>query len=332
VFLSASLTAIAATGHAAPQPAPDPPDVVAAREQFVRGSDNARQGRWAEALQAFEASAKLRPHAVTTFDIGICQRAMGSFTLARQTFEQALAQNEASGRTELAESLAAEDRGYSAEIGHLLATAVVDLNPPTATIAVDGRPLGARGEGPSRVMVVGIRDPGPPEPAPGAHFELQLNPGPHVITLSRPGFADAVLTRTMAPGTTTDLKLSLDRLPAVIHVVSSQEGAVVAVNDLDLGVAPIDLSRPAGLYHVVVRKPGYKPYASDVTVRPGEELSLNALLVKHETPLVQRWWFWTIAGAVVAGAAGTTYALTRGQSTVQEPLDGGGLGWVARSK
>lgn len=326
-----ALASIGTRAHAQ-APAAESTEVVQARDEFVRGSERAKRAQWAEALQAFERSAKLRPHAVTTFNIGVCQRAMGNYTLARDSLLRAATQNQASGGAELADSLVAENQALLTQIDQLLATANVMLEPATATVTVDGRPLAARGEGASRIMVAGVREPGRGDPAPSQNFRLLLNPGVHVITLARPGFAEAVITRTLAPGSTTDLKLQLDRLPATMHVTSNEEGAVVTVNNVDVGVAPVDVSRPAGEYHVTVSKPGFKRYESDVTVRSGEELTLGASLSKYETPLTQRWWFWTVAGAVVVGAGVGTYALTRGESTVQEPLNGGGLGWTVKAR
>jgi hypothetical protein len=309
----------------------DPPEVAEARQEFVRGSEHAKRAQWAEALQAFEHSAKLRPHSVTTFNIGVCQRAMGNFALARATFQHAVEENRARGGGELADSLVAQDGAFIAEIEALLATAMVTLEPATATVAIDGRPL-ALLDAPSgeKVAVAGIREPGRGEPAPSGQFRLLVDPGTHVFTFARPGFADALVTRTFAPGATLDVKLSLDRLPAIIHVTATQPNAVVMVNDVDVGVAPVDLSRPAGDYRVVVRSAGYDRYETSVSLQPGQEMTLSAALRKHEVPITAKWWFWTIGGAVVAGAAVGTYALTRQGSTVEEPLNGGGLGWTAK--
>src|SRR4051812_5017686 len=74
--------------------ADDPTAVAKAREEFTRANEAGKKAQWAEALQAFERSAKLRPHAVTTFNIGVCQRAMGNYTLARDTLLRALTEND----------------------------------------------------------------------------------------------------------------------------------------------------------------------------------------------------------------------------------------------
>ncbi|GAC1531995.1 MAG: hypothetical protein NVS3B10_27190 [Polyangiales bacterium] len=307
----------------------EPAEVVEARAAFVTGTDLAKRSQWAEALTSFSRSASLRPHAVTTYNLAICHRAMGNYTLARRTFEQALADSRATEPPQMPAALVAEAKTYTTEIDGLLSIANVRLSPANAAIAVDGRPLEVRGD---RVLVAGVRPPGQGEPPPAGEFRLLLNPGTHVFTVSRAGFADAVVNKTMIPGATTPLDLELDRLPATIHVVSSQDGAVVAVNGLDIGIAPLDVSRPAGNYRVIVRKSGFKAYDQQLAVQPGQEIELRAPLSKDEVSLTSRWWFWTAAGVLVTGVAAGTYALTRTESTHQQPLDGGGLGWAAKIK
>jgi hypothetical protein len=304
-------------------------DVAQARAEFVRGTDLAKRAQWAEALAAFEGSAKLRPHAVTTYNIGICQRAMGNYTQARLTFAQALAENDKSDPKQLADTLVAEDKTFINEIDGLLATVNVQLSPANAAVAVDGRPLAAREAG---VLVAGVLPPGPGEAAPSAAFKVTLNPGAHVFTFSRGGFADAVVNKTVTPGATMELRLELDRLPATMHIASSETGSIVIVDGVDVGVAPVDVSRPAGPHRVLVQKQGFKKYEAQVDAQPGQELDLRATLPREETAITSRWWFWTAAGVVVVGVAAGTYALTRSETTRQDPLDGGGLGWTVKAR
>jgi hypothetical protein len=65
-------------------------------------------------------------------------------------------------------------------------------------------------------------------------------------------------------------------------------------------------------------------------MQPGQKVDLRAALAKEDNAITKRWWFWTAAGVLVVGVAAGTYALTRGETTRQEPLDPGGLGWTVR--
>jgi hypothetical protein len=310
-----------------------PADALAeARAQFVHGTELVKKTQWAEALAAFEQSASRRPHAVTTFNIAVCERAIGRYTRARKMLLLALEQGGTAGR-ELPESLAVEAKTYLDEINRLLPRARVRLEPANADLAVDGRPLEAlaptasdTGAASRLVLVAGVRAPDRGEPPPSASFELLLDPGAHVITLSRKGFADAVVNRSFAPGSTTDLELYLDRLPATLHIASDRPNAIVTIDGTDVGATPASVSRPGGSYQIVVKKKGFTSYASQIVVRSGEELSLSARLPPEKPAITARWWFWTGAAVSVSGAVTATYFATR-PDPQRPPLDGGGLGW-----
>jgi hypothetical protein len=305
--------------------------VEKARQLFAQGTEQVKAAEWSQALASFERSAALKPHAITTYNIGACQRAIGSYARARTTFARALERN--ASTHELPDSLAEAATGFVAEIDRLLSHASVIVTPADALIAVDGAPLAVyEPTAPAPTiplpprMVAGLRTPGPGEAPPAAAFELVLDPGAHVFVLSRKGFGDVVHNRTFAPASTTTLKLELDRLPGVMHIASNQDRAVVTVAGVDVGMAPVDVTRPAGSYQVVVKKEGFVPYASQVVLNPGDEVSLRGQLAPKSKSIVERWWFWTGVAVLVAGVATTTYFVTRPAPT-RPPLDGGGLGW-----
>lgn len=79
------------------EPQPEDSRTLRAREEFLRGTELVQKAQWAEALGAFERSAKLRPHAITRFNIGACQRALRRYTRARASLLQALEQNKEGG-------------------------------------------------------------------------------------------------------------------------------------------------------------------------------------------------------------------------------------------
>jgi hypothetical protein len=157
-----------------------------------------------------------------------------------------------------------------------------------------------------------------------------LDPGAHVFVITREGFTDAVHTETVRPGEKRALELVVERLPAALNVQADRDNAVVTVNRLDVGLAPVRLERPAGNYHVVVRRSGFVPYEVDAFLKPGQKTDIRATLKEEKPSLLSRWWFWTAAGVVVVGAATTTYLLTR-PAPERPALDGGGLGWTAKA-
>lgn len=295
-----------------------------ARAEYVAGQKEVEQQHWGEALAAFERSLAVRPHALTIYNIGVCERNLGRYTRARRTLKAAVDRNAASSGNELAASYLEETKGYLALIDQTLARIEVTIEPADATLQVDGRPLFVDESG---SLVAGIEAPGPGKIPTKARFSLLVDPGTHVFTLTRQGFSTLNVSKTWGATSKDHLELSATKMPARIRVRSDREGSVVRVGGVDVGIAPVEIDRPAGSYDVVVTKVGFVTYKSSVSVRPGEQADLSATLREETIPLTSKWWFWTAASVVVTGAAVGTYYLTRPAPT-RSPADGGGLGWV----
>lgn len=305
--------------HPKETPAPKEPEaanVAQARAEFLTATEHVKSSRWGEALAAFERSAAHRPHAITTYNIGACERALSRYTRARRTLKRAVEDS----KGELPASFAEEAKQWLAEIDTLLVRVNVTLRPADAALLIDGAPLTRDGDS---LVALGDGD----VKNPGGSFKLVIDPGAHSFAITRTGFANAVVMKTFAPGAKQDVTLDLQSLPATIHIAANRPDAVVSVDDLDSGVAPIQITRPAGVYKVAVRKPGYVPYLATIKVAPGEQPSLQASLAEETKPLYKKFWFWAAATVVVAGAATLTYFLVRPDPERPEP-NGGGLGWV----
>jgi hypothetical protein len=313
-----------------PDAGPDADATARARAAFVAGAELAALMLWGEALVRFEESARLRPHAGTTYNIGVCQRSLGQYTRARATLRRALAEDARAGGGELAEDIEGNIAAHLAELELVIASLEVTLAPRRARISVDGRPLEHAGDADGApVLIAGTLAAGPGRAPPAGRFRLFLDPGRHVFVISRKGFSDAVVEREVAPGSRGVLALELERLPGTLHIAASEPRAAVAVDGVDIGLAPVVLSRPAGSYHVRVQKDGFDPYETDVTLSAAQRVDLLAPMRLEEPGLHERWWFWATLGGAIASAVVTTYVATRPEPE-RAPLDGGSLGWTIR--
>lgn len=297
-----------------------------ARAAFLEGTALVQKSQWAEAIDAFERASVIAPHAITTYNLGACERATGHFTSAYTRFETALTQHAASGGKELPPSLLAETRAFLDELTHIMVRVTMRVEPDGATLAVDGRPLEPVDPAADPPLLTLARRAAAGAAPPARRFALLLDPGAHVFVFARKGFANAVVNRSFRPGETAELNLSLDLLPATLHIGSNRPRAVVSVDGIDIGPAPADLRRSPGAHDVSVREPGFTSYVTRVSLSPGEETRLDAALAPEKPSLFTRWWFWTAAGVVVAGAAVATYALTRPEPQRAE-VGSGTLGW-----
>lgn len=331
--LPALLGAVPSAAEPAPSPEPPPgaADVVEqARALYLEGLQQVREAHWAEALAAFERSRALRPHAMTTYNIGACERALGNYTRAQQQLTRALSDPHAD--VELPPSIVTQAQAFVDEIQRLLVRVTLVVEPAGTSITFDGRPLWRDPAEKARPrLIAGISAPGPGGPAPARELEIVADPGAHVITLSRSGFGDVVINKTYRPGQVASERWVLEELPATIRIASNERFALVSVNGKDVGSAPVDVLRPPGVYRVEVTKPGFVHYAADVRVMAGEEAVLRATLVREKPSLLSKWWFWTAAATLAGGVATVTFLAARGEARAERPpLDGGSLGWVAK--
>lgn len=325
--LCCSGLSIPANAKAAP-PASADSDILEARKQFVAGNELAKTSQWAQALAAFEKSAQLRSHPLTTFNMAVCERALGRLTRSRLLFSQSITAAEREP-SEFPASRLEEARGYVTTMDAELVRLEVHLAPPDAAMLVDGRALVVEtAAGATPVATAGLGTPGLLEAAPGKAFALVVDPGTHFFRIVAKGHADVTLTKAYGPGTRSVLDLELARLPATFRVTSNVLDPIVTVNGADVGFAPVAISRPAGTYHVVVRKPGFDTFDVRLPLLAGQDVDLPAKMAEEKTPLTKRWWFWTAIGSALAGGAVLTYALTR-ESPAPPPYTGGTTGWVA---
>lgn len=193
-----------------------------ARELFVRGTRLAKQGQWHEALDAFEQSAELRSHAVSTYNIAYCERALGRYTRSWISFTRALEEHASPDGGELPPDLLRSARVYRPEVEQKLARATVRV-PPDARLAVDERPLEPLEEG---LLAAGTRERGAPEGVSVETFELVADAGEHTFLLTKAGSPETVVRRALSVGDNGTIVLELgEARPAEAEPVTARPPA-----------------------------------------------------------------------------------------------------------
>jgi tetratricopeptide (TPR) repeat protein len=202
---------------ASESPAPRTADeqrIEDARASFRRGTELARQARWLDALEAFERSASLRAHPITSYNIAYCLRALARYSRASKLFAEAIAAHEGGRSGRMTEPMLLAARTYRAEVEAKLARARVTLLPKGAAIAVNGRPLERiQDSGTTPVFRAGTRDPADPQPVGLESFEIVLDPGQQVFVISFAGDTKTT-THAMFSGKAISLKFVMENSSA----------------------------------------------------------------------------------------------------------------------
>lgn len=331
LLLATSFFCVLALGTPRAHADDNDPTVTEAREAFLLGVAAVKEAEWAKALSHFERSQAKRKHPVTSYNIGLCHRAVGHYVLARRAFEEALAQNAAGGSALLTGELTAETRALLGEVESAIVHVDLTVEPEQAQVSVDGRPLVRAGSG----YLAGIAQEGPGAPLDLEHRSggkarstFAIDPGVHTIQVMAQGHSEQRSTADEARGSHRSMHVKLIELPGTLRV-SATPPATVFVSGESVGLSPLTLSRPKGDYAVSLRREGYLPFSSNVYLAAGRQTDLVTTLTRESIPVTKRWWFYAILTGAAAALATTTYLIVRSQETTTP--DGGSLGWVVKT-
>ncbi len=253
----------------------------AARKLFQEGRQHASAHRWSEALDAFNASYSKLQSPLTLFNIGYCQRALGKFIDARESFNTFL---EIAPNDRRAKRVIPEVNRLRAEIEARLAAIEISAE-PDVRVSIDGRP-------------VRLTDGG---------AIVEVDPGFRTVMAERDGHRPFFADITLQPGERRALSAKPTPLPARLTVKANVEEASVAIDGEPVGIAPTQTDVSPGQHRVSIEAEGHLAYESEIVVRPGEDELLAATLIAAPPPPapppLPPWVFWSTAGASVASAA-----------------------------
>jgi hypothetical protein len=168
------------------QPPPKSPEQQAADRHFKNGVARFKEGKFTEALAEFERANEISPHPLVLYNIAGCYRELSRYGEAVRYYNKFL--SEGVGKVppgRLADAQAELERIYA-----LVARVLVKVDPPGASVFLDGAELG----------------PVSPD-AP-----LILAPGEHKLVARAPGRADAERTMRVASGDRRVVELTLPAL------------------------------------------------------------------------------------------------------------------------
>jgi eukaryotic-like serine/threonine-protein kinase len=108
-----------------------------------------------------------------------------------------------------------------------------------------------------------------------------LFPDRYSLELKKIGYQSVQTALEVKVGNVSDQKFSLEALATGLHINSTPPGADVFINGAkQSGQTPVTLPLAAGQYNLVLRMPGYDPYAGNIQVKDNAQTQIDAEL--HE--------------------------------------------------
>ncbi|WP_437530198.1 TonB-dependent receptor [Sorangium sp. So ce726] len=194
------------------------------------------------ALEHFLVSNRLVPNRNVIFNIARTYEALQEYPDAFRYYVQALDLEPNAARRPAIEEALARIRPNVAVIN-------VTTDPPGATVYINRRDLGGRGNTPRL---------------------LGFQPGKHKIIVDLEGYEPAEVENVEAKiGEQTNVAVKLKRIVGTVRVVGEMAGTTVRVNDASgppACTAPCDLTLPPGRHRLYLSQEGYQPSEQDVNV------------------------------------------------------------------
>jgi outer membrane receptor for ferrienterochelin and colicins len=230
--------------------------------RFHRGNQLFKAGRFDEALVEFFTSNRLAHNRNVIFNIARSYEALGRFEEAYRYYAEYI--DEEPNKDERA---AAQKR--LREIEPRVALLRIDSDPPGATVYLDRKDLGGRGETPLLIAVT---------------------PGRQKVLLDARGHRMATVAAEAVRGRAVQVSAKLDLIVGRLRI-SSRPKAVVYI-DRAAGTAappasnttPATLQLTPGRHTVELEAPGYRIVRSDVMIKADAETRLDLPLEERAAP------------------------------------------------
>ena len=269
-----------------------------ARALFRRGAEAYADERYPEALEAFEASYRVRQVPVVLFNLAQTLRALDRPAEAIEAYRRYLHTD-----TELDDERRAAVEAVVAELAPQVSFVRLEVFPDGAEVRVDGRVLGS------------------------APFEdrVAIDPGERRFEATADGHVAAARTVTLAVGERATLRLALrEEAPSgTLRLRANVAGASVVVDEEPRGVTldaeALELRLSLGRHELTIDADGFRSHTEHVDLARDEVRELDVTLERRES-LAGKWWLWAgVGGAVLVGVV---IALAVSLSGGADPLEG----------
>ena len=222
--------------------------------QFELAADAYKAGDFRSALEHFLASNRLVPNRNVVFNIARTYAQLKQNADAYRYFNQALeGETDAATRARIQDSIS--------KILPLIAVLKVESDPPGASVFIDRRDLGARGNAP---------------------LTLGLAPGHYTVIAELPGFEPAqATTQELAAGTQSQITVKLKQILGSLRVDGAPAGASVRVDDdhgPEICRLPCRADVPPGRHTLFVSANGHQTTATTAVVTTGQTTTTTVAL------------------------------------------------------
>jgi tetratricopeptide (TPR) repeat protein len=276
----------------------DQRDEATAKRLMESGKMAFRADRFEDAIELFAEAYRLHPHVTLLYSLGSAHRRAYEMDgnvehrrLSIRRYQQYLSEAPDGESSSLAQNyltalLAERDLGSIEQ--EVQTRILVSTRVEEAMMSVDGAT---------------------PVPAPGV---ISVQPGPHELHVTAPGYAEFVQRVDVPEGATYQIDAALIGLDGSV-LIEGPKRAWVQLDGNVVGRLPLTapLQTAPGPHVLVVSKAGHEPFSADIEVEREGWQSVRASLDRSNQRIASSFLFGLGGAGLIAGAAQLGYALDR---------------------
>lgn len=231
---------------------PSAADRAESQKQLMAGEKAAKDGKWAEALAAYEKAHAAAPSGATGVRVARAHDELGHKVKAYEAFKDTL--------DKYGDSLFGADKKQAetrlAELAKATGTLSIRVGEPGAAVSVDGKAIGN-------------------SPVPAL---MRVLSGQRVVKVRKPGFVDFDKTVDVGPDAKVVLDVELQKASTTGKIrVVEQTGQELRVllDGLDVGATPYEAEIAPGSHEVAGTSSTLSAVAQNVEIRAGETATVT---------------------------------------------------------
>ncbi|MCP4601742.1 MAG: PEGA domain-containing protein [Proteobacteria bacterium] len=204
------------------------------------------------ALDAFEASYRLRPRSTVLFNIAMCQKALYRYADAVTSFLRFLDEDQISpDMREMAQS-------SLDELMQLVGKLDITEAPEGARVNIDGNLIGT----------LPLEEP------------IVLDPGRHTVEVTREEFEPLKIDVTLTSGARIVVRAKLNPVHATLHIMCDVATGTISLDGKLLGGCPDEIKVSPGKHTIRVEAQNRAPFVKEIEAAPNSKTAIQATLKK----------------------------------------------------
>jgi hypothetical protein len=149
---------------------------------------------------------------------------------------------------------------------------------------------------------------------------IPMEPGRHTLKVTKPGFSERAEIVDLREDQELEFEIDLFPYAGIFKVDTNATDAALWLDGKPFAPLPFDGEIPMGSHKLKVVAPGFLSSERTLKIEGGRQMTLRfdleaaPIVSSSQDSVLNKWWFWTAAGAVVLGGVTGAVLATSGET------------------